>query len=622
LSTFHPKEPSCGRNARLVYFLSRPLFALGCLVVMIGLGTGCRRSVSDPESDARPQTEPKQQRQAASAPDKRDDDQPPPGVLPAFNVVSESGIGFERYDDIQGLHRLVEGMGGGIGLLDYDGDGLLDVLMTNGCKLPLLEDDQEHPTELYRNLGGGKFTRVTEQCGLIQYGYAQGCAVGDYNSDGFPDIYIATYGRNALWRNNGDGTFSDVTAEAEADCPLWSTSVGWADFNLDGLLDLYVTNYVLEDDESPRLCPRKGSPDGYMQCPPTLFKAADDMLLVNLGDGRFRDVTREAGITGVDGKGLGLAIFDANRDGRPDIFVANDGMPNFLYVNESPQQVSAEDEGPLELQFQEKGMPLGVALNQQGVAEASMGVACGDYDGDGWYDLLVTHFFAETNTLYRNLGGSGFSEETNSSRLGPPSRMKLGFGTEFIDFDNDGRLDLFVSNGHIDDFSWLNPKESYQMPPQFFRNEGNAGFRDVSQWCGNYFQQAWLGRPVAQGDLDNDGDMDLVIGHQRAPSTVLRNDTVTDAQSVIIKLVGTRSNRSAVGARVEAKSADGSMVREVIGGGSFQASSDRRIHLGLGSCPAIESLRITWPAGTVDKSANIAPGFYLAREGQALLPLP
>ncbi|GAB4137437.1 MAG: hypothetical protein Tsb009_04980 [Planctomycetaceae bacterium] len=530
-------------------------------------------------------------------------------------------MNFSRYDDQTGLHRIIEANGGGVALLDYDGNGILDIFLTNGCKLPLTTNDRTHPSALFAGREGLRYQDVTQPSGMLPFGYATGCTVGDYNSDGFDDIYVSAFGKNSLWRNNGDGTFTDVTAESGTGVGGWGSSTAFADFNRDGVLDLYVVNYVQASDNPPKLCPDPKAPDGYLQCTPTVFRAAEDVLFLGNGHGGFVNVTRPAGITGVDGKGLGVVVFDANGDRWPDIYVANDGMPNHLYLNETgtlPNSSKTSSSKPF-VRFREAAKLNGLSVNYEGAAESGMGIAAGDVDGDGWTDLFVTHFFAETNTFYRNLAGSGFSDETNGSGLGPPSRPMVGFGTMFLDFDNNGRLDLFVGNGHVDDFSFQKKGEAYQMLPQMFRNTGRGKFEDVSWFSGDYFRRKWIARGVATGDLDNDGDIDIVISHQRSPSVVLRNDTPSRQRSVVLQLVGRgRSSRTAFGARVEANVGDAHIVRELYGGTSFHSAPDRRIHIGLERNPAITSLKIRWPSGESQLLQNVKPGYYVAIEGQKL----
>jgi len=549
-----------------------------------------------------------------------DDHAPPvPKVSPVFtNVAERAGIRFRRYDDIRGQHRVLEALGGGVALLDYDNDGRLDLFLPNGCKLPLKTDDRSHPGQLYHNRGTMEFAHVSAEADLRQFGYCHGTAVADYNNDGFDDLYVTAFGRNTLWMNNGDGTFSDVTPRTNTAVPQWSSSAAFADVNHDGILDLYVANYLQTGDDPPRLCPSPESPDGYVQCPPELFKAAQDGLLLGDGQGGFENVTQHTGIVRADGKGLGVAIFDTDFNGTPDIYVANDGTPNFLFVKETTSPEDASEKAPP--RFREVATARGCAVNERGEPEAGMGVTCGDYDRDGWPDLYLTHFYRETNTMYRNLQGKGFLDVTATTGLGGSTRQMLGFGTTFFDYDNDGWLDLFSANGHIDDRRWAGLP--WHMPPQLFRNTRTGGFRDVSRWAGSYFQQKWLGRGVAVGDLDDDGKQDLVVSNQRAPLAVLHNRTRT-GNRVSLELVGRPpSNRSAIGARVELSGWDKPLVREVIGGGSYLSTSDRRIHLGLGDRRGIPTLKIYWPSGRIEEWPNVPRGSYLVIEGQGLLTVP
>lgn len=543
----------------------------------------------------------------------------PSGVLPQFrDVTAEVGVLFTRNDDMQGQHRLMEANGGGVALWDFDGDGWLDMFFTNGCHLPLLPHANSPTDELFRNTGTGRYEKVTAQAGINHVGYHQGCAVGDYDNDGFDDLYVSAYGENKLWHNCGDGTFHDVTKTADCDSSLWSTSCAFGDLNNDGLLDLFVVNYVDANDNPPRLCPHPGSPDGYVQCSPTLFPASPDKLFINNGEGGFRDVTSDVGVAGIDGKGLGIVLFDFNLDRKLDVFIANDGMPNFLYVNET----EAGSPAPATPKFVERGLELGVALSSDGRARAGMGIACGDYDQDGWHDLLVTNFFAEPNTLFRNIRGTTFEESTDAAKLRVPSHNVLGFGTEFLDFDNDGKLDLFVANGHVDDLSWNNPHEHFRMPPQFFRNEGNGVFLDVSAWSGSYFEASWLGRGTAQGDWDRDGDIDLVVSHKLDPSAILRNDSISPAHSIVLKLIGRdSSNRSAIGSRCVISQSGRKLTRQVIGGGSFQSASSSEQHFGLGRTEGPAQLEITWPSGAIESFEQIHLGRWVIVEGLGLFSL-
>lgn len=543
----------------------------------------------------------------------------PGGVIPTFRMVgSESGFDFERYDDLRGLHRILEVNGGGVGVIDFDRDGRLDVFMTNGCRLPLKEDQQATRCEFLKNDGGMQFRNATDATRVIQRGATHGCAVGDYDNDGFEDLYITAYGHNAMWHNNGDGTFFEVTAQTATDVPAWSSSAAFADINGDGNLDLYVVNYLNESDESPRLCAKPGSPDGYEQCPPAMFEGADDVLFLSDGNGRFLDATEFAGISNLRGKGLGVVISDLDQDGLQEIFVANDGQANFLFA---PMPVlldvpSTDGSAPLVRGFKyvERALLSSVALSEAGYAQANMGIAAGDYDASGTIDLLITHFYADTSTLYSNLGGLLFTDATRSSHVGAPSRNRLGWGTAFCDFDNNGWLDLIVANGHIDDRTWMQHGEPYRMRAQIFRNDEKGSFSDVSDWCGPYFQQEWLGRGLAVGDLDRDGKIDAVISNQLAPSYVLQNETPDAGRSLVLRLIGTSSNRDGYGVRVKRNDGTPLVMRELTGGGSFQSVSATELHIGLGNLNSA-SLVIHWPSGLTETCHDLQPGRCVLIEG-------
>ncbi|MBW3540941.1 MAG: CRTAC1 family protein [Planctomycetes bacterium] len=542
----------------------------------------------------------------------------PSGVVPSFRMVGrEGGLDFERYDDMQGQRRILEVNGGGVALFDFDGDALLDVFFTNGCRLPLKLGDRQHRGALFQNLGGMRFRNVIDESLLVQFGYTHGCAVGDYDSDGFADLYVTALGRNTFWRNNGDGTFADVTDETATAVPQWSSSAAFADVNGDGHVDLYVVNYLDESDESPTLCPNAASPDGYEGCSPAIFDGVDDALLLSDGAGRFVDVTAAAGIAGLKGKGLGVVICDFDLNGSPEIYVANDGQANFLFVQRAaPSPPVATGGLPVVPQFEERALTAGVALSESGYAQASMGIAAGDYDASGTTDLFLTHFFNDSNTLYANRGGLVFEDATRASRLGATSRRSLGFGTEFLDADNNGWLDLFVANGHVDERTWMEHGEPYRMRPQMYRNEHDGTFVEVSNWSGDYFEQEWLGRGLAVGDLDRDGRLDVAVNHQLAPSLALRNETGGGGRSLTLRLVGTQSNRNGYGARVELLESEPPLVRELCGGGSFQAASAAEVHLGLGD-RAHATIRIRWPSGAVESRAGLAAGAWTIIEGQA-----
>jgi hypothetical protein len=345
------------------------------------------------------------------------------------------------------------------------------------------------------------------------------------------------------------------------------------------------------------------------------------VLFLNDGCGGFIDATPSAGVAGVDGKGLGIAIFDADGDDLPDIFIANDGTPNFLYCRRPSIALTHQQDMEIP-QFVDQAFEKGVAVNQHGRAQAGMGVAIADVDGDGWPDIFVSNFFGEPNSLFRNRSGQFFEDASASSGLGSPSRPLLGFGAEFLDFDNDGWPDLFVTNGHIDDLSSFT-SVPYRMPPLVFRSQRNGTFLNVSHWAGPYCQHNWLGRGLATSDLDRDGNMDIVISHQRSPSAVLHNETSGSERSCRLRLIGVGpSNRSAIHSRIQIEGIDGPPIRQVIGGGSFQSASDRTVHLGMGQSTVIPSIVIRWPDGTLEKHQNLSAGHFIVVQGRRPLVLP
>lgn len=520
-------------------------------------------------------------------------------------IANQLGIHFTRYNDFRGQHRILEANGGGCGILDFDGDGWPDLLLIDGCRYPEQDDQAAHHDRLYRSIGGQEFQDVTNTCGLQSHGYHTGCASGDLNNDGFADLVITAVDGVYVIFNNGDGTLSH---QADALPPLdarWSTSVACADLNGDGQLDLYIVNYVADDPANPRLCPAKGSPDGFLQCSPTQFAAQDDWLLIGDDRGHWLDVTAEAGITGIDGKGLGVLITDLTGDGLLDIYVANDGTPNFLYVRQ-PGTAISDDGIPLP-RFEEQAMTYGCAVNAAGQAESSMGITAGDYDRDRDTDLHLTNFFAEPNVLYRNLQNTGFEDTTIESRLAAASRRTMGWGTVFFDADNDGWLDLFVANGHVDDYTWAGAGEPYAIPPQFFLNLRNGTFADVSSQCGDGFRIPGMGRGVVAGDLNQDGLIDVVVNDTTGPSPVWQNETKVAHHWLGLRLVGSgASNRSAIGSRIEISDRDGVQMRTLDGGGSFQSAGPPELHFGFGAANEVSHLTVRWPSGAISEFHDIA----------------
>lgn len=618
----------------MTLFRQRARIWLWILLVIGGAGCGEQpRPMSPvattPTSPSEKLTAEVATKSAVSTPNK------PSGTIPQFRMHGkESGFDFERQDDIRGQHRILEANGGGVAVFDFDRDGLLDVLMTNGCRLPLKEQDRSTPSRLYQNRSQFQFANVTDPSRLVQYGYSAGCAVGDVDGDGFDDVYIAALGPDAYWHNNGDGTFSEVTEQSGINCPQWGSSAAFADLNGDGHLDLYVVNYLQESDEHPKLCPNPASPDRLEQCPPAMFEGAADVLYLSDGAGRFVDCTVEAGLQKFLGKGLGVVVCDFNRDGQQEIYVANDGEANFLFVREPPVgEKTSPNKGPSDapdagravrsfpaVKYAERALDSGCALSESGYAQAGMGVTVGDYDANGTPDIFLTHFFNDTSTLYANRGDLIFEDITRTTVLGPASRTKLGFGTVFCDFDNDGWLDVMVANGHIDDRTWMKQGEPYRMQPQIFRNNRHADFVETTTWSGPYFSKEWLGRGLAIGDLNLDGKMDAVVAHQLAPSTVLENVTATNGGSLVLHLIGTRSNRNGYHATVEVVGETSTVMRDLMGGGSFQAGSAPEIHIGTDNTRPT-TIRISWPDGTVETHPNLTSGHWLVLEGGRMWPL-
>jgi hypothetical protein len=509
---------------------------------------------------------------------------------------------YERGDSGQAWP--VEPTGGGVGLLDFDGDGDLDIFFAQGVALPVGKSPNPPADVLLRNDGKGQFVDVSSQVGLSSKGYGMGVAVADYDGDGDPDVYVTRYGVNTLWRNDG-GRFTDGTAEAGVGCPLWSLGAAFADFDGDGDLDLFVANYFAFDPaEAPfEHDPETGKPDYGM---PARFEGQPDVLYRNDGGGRFTDVTEKAGVAG-KGRGMGVLAADFDHDGLMDILVANDAQPNVLWHNRGDGT------------FENVAEAWGIALNGQGQFEANMGIAHGDTDGDGWPDVLISHFFNEHDTLWRPLslpGGPGiiFQDQTYEAGLGADSRPFTGWGTTFADFDQDTQLDLVVTNGHIR--HERDQPYRYDNPPILWRNSGRGRFVNVTTAAGPYFQALHQGRGLAAGDLDGDGDLDLVIVQYHAPSVVLWNETPGQGRSLIVRLVGAGSNRDAVGARLTAHLGDRAIVRSVDGGGSYMSASDLRVHFGLGQADKVDRLEVRWPSGRVETKMDLPAGAVTWKEGE------
>jgi enediyne biosynthesis protein E4 len=517
-------------------------------------------------------------------------------VTPIFSeVANEVGLDFHHYTGATGEFFLPEIMGSGVALFDYDGDGDLDVYLLQGAlldKQKSLSDSMFPPLEpphnkLFRNdlveTGRLHFTDVTAKAGVGYEGYGMGVAVGDYDSDGDLDLYLTNFGSNVLYRNNGDGTFTDVTAQAGVDDPRWSTGAAFLDYDHDGDLDLFVVNYLAFTVRGNKKCYNVAGERDY--CSPSIEEPLPSRLFRNEGNGRFVDVTEEAGIGSPFGAGLGVACADFNSDGRIDIYVANDGYPNQLWVNKGDGT------------FKEVGLISGSAVNADGKASAGMGVTVNDFDNDGDEDLFVTNLINETNTLYLNDGNAFFHDATIQYGLARASLPYTGFGTEFFDYDNDGRLDLFVANGAVTILQSLRGTEyPFRQINQLFRNEGK--FRELTKEAGPALELSEVSRGAAFGDIDNDGDVDIVVTNNNGPVRLLRNEVGSLQHWIEVRLEGVRGNPSGLGARVAALRKDQAPLwRRVHTDGSYLSANDFRVHFGLGQSTRLEAVIVEWPAG-------------------------
>lgn len=514
------------------------------------------------------------------------------GTVNFEDLAVQAGLNFSYYNGDQplrteGMQKMYEFTGGGVVVLDYDCDGYPDCYFTQGCEWPPQANQQEYVDRLFRNLGGSRFEDVTELACVVENSFSQGATIGDFNSDGFPDIYVANIGHNRLFQNNGDGTFTDVTANSGLTGDRWTTSSLMADLNGDSLPDIYDVNYLAGEDLFTKVCwNSEGKKSGT--CPPNVFPAAQDQMYLNLGDGRFEEVTGEVGIVVPDGKGLGIVAADFDGSGRLSLFVANDQVPNFFFHNRTDHPGDRP-------RFLEQGFQSGLAVDLDGKSQACMGVAAGDADGDGLVDLFVTNFANESNTLYRNVSGNLFLDDTKVAGLREPSLAWLGFGTQFIDGELDGWLDLIVANGHVTDER--QPGKAYQMPPQYFRNLGKGRFVELtSNSLGPYFEGQYLGRGLARLDWNGDGLEDVAISHLDRPASLLTNTSEQTGHFLVVALRGVKSDRDAIGATVTVKAGERSFVRQLTAGDGYHASNERVLTFGIGAESHIEFLRVRWPS--------------------------
>ncbi len=515
------------------------------------------------------------------------------------DVTAEAGITFVNSSSSE-KKFIVESMSGGVALFDFDGDGRLDIYLTNSNTVESALAGKPAPrAALYRNLGNGKFEDVAARAGVADPGWAMGVSVADYDNDGDDDLYVTCFGPNRLYRNRGDGTFEDVTAKSGADDRRFSTGSAWGDYDRDGDLDLMVANYVdFRLDDLPQfgkgtLCQYKNVP---VQCGPRGLPGAGDSLFRNNGDGTFTDVSKQAGVDDPAGHyGLGVVWSDLDDDGWPDLFIANDATPNYYYRN--------NHDGT----FSELGLMSGLAVDENGVEQGSMGITIGDYDRDGRPDLFVTNFSDQHNTIYHKNQDGTFTDLSRQTKTAGVSMPYVGWGTRFFDYDNDGWLDLIVVNGHVyPQIEGAYPGGMYRQRKLFYRNLRNGTFAEIASDLGTALLEKRASRGAAFGDYDNDGDLDLIVNDLDGPPMLLRNDGGNTAGNwIILKLTGTKSNRNAAGAKVELSAGGLRQIEEVRAGDSYISHSDWRLHFGLGAAKKVDEIKITWPGGKVEKLSGV-----------------
>jgi hypothetical protein len=525
------------------------------------------------------------------------------------DVTAQAGIHFHHNNGAFGGKLLPETLGSGCAFLDYDGDGWQDILLINGSDWPG-HKRQRSTMRLYRNNRNGTFTDVTRAAGLDVEMYGMGVAVGDYNNDGFPDIFVTCVGQNRLFRNTGKGTFIDVTQKSGfAGRSSLSTSAMWIDYDRDGLLDLFVCNYVKWSAEHDINCSFDGRHKSY--CTPEAYRGETCWLFHNRGDGTFEDVTASSGIFDSSSKSLGVAMIDANGDGWPDIVVANDTQPNKLYRNQKNGT------------FQDAGVESGIAFSSDGKARAGMGVDVADFDNSGRPGVVITNFDNEMIGLYRATRPGDYSDVATTSGVGAASKRSLGFGCIFADLDLSGALDLVAVNGHIDDtVRAIRRDVAYAQSPQLFLNDGHGKFRDVAASVGGGFPDPKVGRGLAYCDFDRDGDVDLLLTTNNGSAYLYRNDTTPGTRSIRFSLVGTKSNRDAIGATVRVFAGGLTQMRIVHSGSSYLSQSELAQTFGLNQADHIDRVVIDWPSGRTEEYKNLNAGrTYRCTEGKGIVPL-
>jgi hypothetical protein len=530
------------------------------------------------------------------------------GPVTFSDVTAAAGIKFVHNSGRAGKKFMPETLGSGAAFLDADGDGWQDVLLVNGKDWQPKGRRSLHA--LYRNNGNGTFTNVTAASGLDVEMYGMGVAVGDFDNDGRDDVYITALEGDRLFRNEGRFKFRDVTKASGIDNAVFGTSAAWLDYDKDGRLDLFVGNYVQWSAAADLYCSLDGKNKSY--CTPESYKGAAAKLYHNAGGGRFEDVSRKAGVADPTSKSLGVAVLDYDSDGWPDIFVANDTQPNKLYRNNHNGT------------FSEDAVSAGVAYSEDGVARGAMGVDAGDYDGSGRPHLLVGNFSNQMLALYHNEGTKLFVDEAPTSTVGQTSLLYLAFGVFFVDYDLDGRLDIFAANGHIEEeISVVQPKVKYKEPPLMFRNLGKGKYEHVSPSLGAAFGVAQVARGAAYADFDRDGDLDILIANNHGPARLLRNDGGNANRWICVKAIGSKSNKSGIGAIVRVQSASGKQWHYVKSGGSYASQSDLAVTFGLGKDAVAQAIEVEWPSGAKDRLTNVAANqFVTIEEGKGQVKAP
>ncbi len=508
------------------------------------------------------------------------------------NIAADAGITFKHENGASPQKYMPETMAGGSIIFDYNNDGWPDIFFVNGGSFTDKQKAAGARHRLYRNNKDGTFTDVTMASGIGVSGFGMGACSADYDNDGWADLYITSFGGNKLYHNNGNGSFTDVTDKTGVGSQLWSASCAFGDVDNDGYVDLFVTNYVDFGVKNNKYCVYSG--DTRVYCHPNVYNGIPDILYRNNGDGTFSDVSRQAGIYRTTGKGLGVVFGDYDGDGWQDIYVANDSVPNFLFHNKGKGV------------FEEVGLLAGVAVSNDGQPLAGMGADMGDIDGDGLLDIFVTNLDRQTHSLYRNIGKGLFANVTFESGVGEATLPFVGFGALFFDYDNDTDVDLAIANGDvIDNVSLFRDSTSYEQRNLLLQNDGTGKFKDVGPLSGPGFALKKPSRSLSAGDLDNDGDLDLVIGNVGQTADLLRNDGGNRRNSLLIRTIGTKSNRDGIGARLKLTVNGKVLLREVKAGSSYLSQSDLRVHFGMGQAARADNLEIRWPSGAVETVKDV-----------------